>query len=386
MKTLKAAQKKLPPAEVEAQKQKEQELIAQGKELRDRLAALEPESTRLYDELTKEGLKLPNDTHPDVPVGNKGEEDAVLLRTVGEKKVTDNHTVYRDHIDLALNLNLVDFDNASLVTGAKFYYLKNELALMELALINYAMQKLYAKGFTPLIPPDLARRQVVEACGFQPRGEHSQVYHIEDTELCLAGTSEITIAGLSANKLMDLKSLPIRYAGFSHCFRKEAGSYGAKQKGLYRVHQFSKVEMFVLTTPDKSNDTLWELVDIEEEIFKSLGLHYRVLDMPASDLGAPAYRKIDIEAWMPGRNEYGEVSSASNCTDYQSRRLFARYRDAHNEPQYVHTLNATALAVPRTLIAIMETHQQPDGSIVVPETLRPFMGGIAKIEKKPAYF
>jgi len=334
-------------------------------------------------ELQVEGKKLPNLTHPEVPVG--GEEHAGIIKEIGSKKQFSFEP--KDHVSLGENLGVLDFETGSIVSGTKFYYLKREAALLELALVNYAMQKIVQRGFEPMITPDLVRTSVMEKCGFQPRGEGTQIYNVESSNLCLTGTAEI----LSESKL------PRKVAAFGRCFRTEAGAAGAAGKGLYRVHQFSKVEMFVVCTPDQSEQLHQELMDIEVEMFEELGLHFKVLDMPSEDLGAPAFRKYDIEAWMPGLSRYGEISSASNCTDYQSRRLNIRYRP--NAPagedndkkkkkkkkvptQFVHTLNATACAVPRMIVAILENNQQEDGSIVIPEVLRPFMLGMDKITPK----
>ena len=239
--------------------------------------------------------------------------------------------------------------------------------------------------------PDLVKASVLEKCGFQPRGTNTQVYSINDSPLCLTGTAEVPLGGVYMDKILNESELPIKMAAFGHCFRTEAGASGAAGKGLYRVHQFSKVEMFVLSTPEQSDAIHQELIDFETELFTDLGLHFKVLDMPSGDLGAPAYRKFDVEAWMPGLKRYGEISSASNCTDYQSRRLNIRYRPTASggaggkgqgkATEFVHTLNATACAVPRMIVAILENFQQADGSVVIPDVLRPFMGGMALIKK-----
>ena len=298
-------------------------------------------------------------------------------------------------------LDLVDFEAAAEVSGSKFYYLKNAAAMLELALVNYAMAKCAAKGFTLLTTPDLVRDTAVEKCGFQPRMANTQVYSIENSDLCLAGTAEIPLGGLYADKILEEADLPVRMAAFGHCFRTEAGAAGAATKGLYRVHQFSKVEMFVLATPEQSEAIHEELIELEKEMFDELGLHFKVLDMPSGDLGAPAYRKYDVEAWMPGLDRYGEISSASNCTDFQARRLNIRYRPGADSEaaaaakgqeggkgkkkkakvptRFVHTLNATACAVPRMIICILENFQQEDGTVDIPAALQPFMGGMAQI-------
>ena len=361
-------------------------LIAQGKAIKERLAAMEQELSALEGDMQEAGRQIPNLTHPGAPRGE--EEDSVTLHTVGEKR--EFGFAFKDHVALAEGLDLVDFATAGAVSGQKFYYLKNEATLLELALVNWTMQKLVAKGFTPMMTPDLVRENVLEKCGFQPRGETTQVYSVEGSDLCLAGTAEIPLGGYYMDQILAEKELPLKLSAFGHCFRTEAGAAGAAGKGLYRVHQFSKVEMFILCTPEQSEALHQELLDLELELFTDLGLHFKVLDMASSDLGAPAYRKFDVEAWMPGMGRYGEISSASNCTDYQARRLNIRYKPAPTGEEkkkkapnvFVHTLNATACAVPRLIVAILENNQQEDGSIVVPEVLRPFMGGLETISPK----
>eukprot|EP00168_Porphyra_purpurea_P011781 TRINITY_DN301_c0_g1_i1.p2 TRINITY_DN301_c0_g1~~TRINITY_DN301_c0_g1_i1.p2 ORF type:complete len:268 (-),score=28.89 TRINITY_DN301_c0_g1_i1:235-1038(-) len=262
-----------------------------------------------------------------------------------------------------------------------------------------------SRGFTPMTAPDLAREEVVAGCGFAPRGEASQVYRLEDSDLCLVGTAEIPLGGMYAGQVLHPMQLPMRLAAFSHCFRREVGAAGTATRGLYRVHQFSKVELFVIAPPEDSEAIHDELLNLEEEMFTALGLHFRVLDMPSGDLGNPAYRKFDIEAWMPGRGKdgaWGEISSASNCTDFQARRLGIKYRQEapgvtddkavagsttasgrdKGTLRYAHTLNATACAVPRMIVAILENNVEPNGNVVVPEVLRPFMGGMTVIQPR----
>ncbi len=357
-----------------------QEVIQHGKQIKGVLTEAEGKLLKLEEELEEEAAKIPNLTHPDVPQG--GEENATLLRTNGEQR--DFEFEPKDHLELATALDIVDFENAARVVGNKFYYLRNAGALLELALVNYAMSRAAAAGFTVMTTPDVARESVVAGCGFQPRGEASQVYRLEESDLCLAGTAEILLGGYYSGQIVEKAELPVKMAAFSHCFRREVGAAGTTTRGLYRVHQFSKVELFCLTTPEKSDEMHAELTKFEEDLFSSLGLHYRVLDMPTLDLGAPAYRKIDIEAWMPGRGTYGEISSSSNCTDYQARRLGIRYREKRGDNRFVHTLNATACAVPRMIVAILENYQRDDGSVDVPEALRPFLGGLQRIEKPAA--
>jgi seryl-tRNA synthetase len=252
--------------------------------------------------------------------------------------------------------------------------------LLELGLVRYAMDILTQRGYQPTITPDLARDEMLVGTGFIPRGPETQIYSVEDSDLSLIATAEIPLAGSMADEIVDENELPIRLAGLSHCFRTEAGSHGRASRGLYRVHQFTKVEMFAFTTPEQSEELHAEMLEIEERIFQGLGLPYRVVDICTGDLGGAAYRKFDLEAWMPGRNDYGEVTSTSNTTDYQARRLRIRYRSDGGRPQLLHTLNGTAIAISRALIALLENYQQEDGSIRLPEVLVPYVGK----EKIPA--
>lgn len=370
------------------EKTRRDELISQGKSLKEQLAGLEQKLDLLSDSLQREGQRIPNMTHPSVPLGS--EDLATVRKTVGGQRQFSFPV--KDHVELGLALDLFDFEAAAEVSGNKFYYLKNEGVLLEMALINWTLAELLKRGFVLLSTPDLARSTVVEKCGFQPRGQNTQVYSIEGTDLCLAGTSEILVGGLYMDNMLPEASLPLRLVGFSHCFRTEAGAAGSATRGLYRVHQFSKVEMFSICRPEESDAIHEELITIEEDLYTSLGLHFKTLDMASEDLGAPAYRKYDVEAWMPGLGRYGEVSSASNCTDYQARRLNIRYRPEASlrdgpktkppSPKFTHTLNATACAVPRMIIAILENNQQEDGSIIIPKVLQPFMGGLQVIPPK----
>jgi seryl-tRNA synthetase len=281
-------------------------------------------------------------------------------------------------VALAEKHNLLDLEGGSRVAGHGFYFLKNEAVLLELALMQYACEKLVREGFTLHSTPDLARDEVLEGTGYNPRGPETQIYSIQGTDLSLVATAEITLGGILKDQILDGSKLPILVAGISHCFRTEAGAHGRATRGIYRVHQFTKVEMFAFTRADQSEQVHQQIVRIEEELFQGLGIPYHVLDICAGDLGGPAYRKYDLEAWMPGRGtagEYGEVTSASNCTDYQSRRLGIRYRLPDSKgTHFAHTLNGTAIACTRALIAILENYQQADGSIVVPEVLRKWVG------------
>jgi seryl-tRNA synthetase len=365
---------------------KKQELIAEGKRLREQKSGMEAEVKKVEAELHAALLTIPNMTHPDAPVGGTPADNKVLRR-VGEPRTFD--FVPKDHVALAEALDLVDFEAGASVTGQKFYFLKNEAVLLELALIQFAMQKLVARGYVPVITPDLARVEVLEGIGFMPRDpnpETRQVYTVADSDLCLIATAEITLGGMLKDKILDEAKLPQRYVGLSHCFRTEAGAPGRDTKGLYRVHQFTKVEMFGFCTPEQSEALHLEILAVEEEIFRELGLPYHLLDTCTGDLGGPAYRKYDLEAWMPCRGEidpatkrpkgeYGEVTSTSNCTDFQARRLGIRYKGpGFKGTRFVHTLNGTAVAVTRALVAILENYQQADGSVTIPEVLRPWVG------------
>ncbi|KAB2628875.1 serine--tRNA ligase [Pyrus ussuriensis x Pyrus communis] len=361
-----------------------QKLIDEGKNLKEGLLSLEEDLLKLTDELQQEAQCIPNMTHPDVPIGG---EDFFNLKKYGSPR--EFSFPVKDHLQLGKELDLFDFDAASEVSGSKFYYLKNEAVLLEMALINWTLLEVMKRGFTPLTTPEIVRSSVVEKCGFQPRGANTQVYSIEDSDQCLIGTAEIPVGGIHMDSILAASLLPLKYVAVSHCFRTEAGAAGTASRGLYRVHQFSKLEMFILCRPEDSDLYHEELIRIEEDLFSSLGLHYKTLDMASGDLGAPAYRKFDIEAWMPGLARYGEISSASNCTDYQSRRLGIRFRSTEPAltnpkkgksslapPEFVHTLNATACAVPRMIVCILENNQQEDGSVIIPEPLRPFMGRV----------
>lgn len=349
-------------------------LVAKGKKLKESLAEKEKELEKIAAKRQVLLLQIPNLTHPDAPIG-KSDEDNKVVRQVGEPRKLKKPL---DHVALAAKLDLIDFERGAKVTGAKFYYLKGKLVLLEQALIRFSLEHLMREGFMPLSTPDLAKDEILVGTGFQPRGPEAQVYSIEQSDLSLIGTAEITLGGYHQGEILKPEDLPIKYAGVSHCFRTEAGAYGRESYGLYRVHQFSKVEMFVFCQPEQSEAMLLELLRHEESLFQKLEIPYRIVDICTGDLGGPAYRKYDLEAWMWGRNEgrggWGEVTSASNCTDFQARRLNIRTKDETGGNQFVHTLNGTAIAVSRALIAILENHQQPDGTIKVPEVLVPYCG------------
>jgi seryl-tRNA synthetase len=350
-------------------------LIEKGRELREQKDA----ATREHDEIDKAILDLqaaiPNLTHPDVPVGD---EDGYKELSFGKSPKREFDFTPLDHVELGEKHDLFDFEAGARVSGAGFYYLKNAAVRLDLALQQFAISYLGDRGFTPVTTPDLALTHILQGIGFTPRGPETQIYSVENSELNLVGTAEITLGGMLAGQTVNAEQLPLRFCGLSHCFRTEAGAAGRATKGLYRVHQFTKVEMFAFTLPDESDKTHDEMRELECEIFDALEVPYRVIDTATGDLGGPAYRKFDLEAWMPGRGDggaWGEVTSTSNCTDYQSRRLNVRFKRAGQKgTEFVHTLNGTAVATGRAMIAVLENHQNSDGSISVPKALQPWMG------------
>lgn len=359
---------------------KRQELIQAGKKIKEDIAEVEKELSQIEIDLDTAARQIPNMIHPDAPIGKLDTEN-LEIKKVGTPRKFDFEP--KDHVQLAEELDLLDFDRGTKVSGPKFYYLKNEAVFLEQALIQYALNILRKHGFEIFITPDIAREEILKGIGFNPRGNESNVYSIEGEGTCLVATAEITLGGYHSGEILDKAKLPLMYGGLSHCFRREAGAAGQFSKGLYRVHQFDKVEMFVYSTPEQSDMLHHKLREIEEEIFTGLGLPFHVVDTCSGDLGAPAYRKWDLEAWMPGRNggEYGEVTSTSNCTDYQARRLNIKYKDDDGKNKYVHTLNGTAIAVGRAMLAILENYQNEDGSVTIPPALVPLCG-FDKIEPK----
>lgn len=361
-------------------KEERQPLVDEAKSLKEDEASKKEELAVVEGDFNNIFAQIPNLTHPDVPEG-KTEEENRELRKWG--KIPKFKFPPKDHVDLGEAKGLLDFQSAARVTGSKFYYLKGDMVLLELALVRFALDTVLQEGFEIFTTPDLARIEILEGIGFNPRGEETQVYSIQnptggDPEMCLIGTAEITLGGLLSDSILEVEKLPLLLAGVSHCFRTEAGSHGKASKGLYRVHQFTKVEMFAFTLPEESQKMHDRFVAIEEKIYQALEIPYRVVDVCAGDLGGPAYRKFDIEAWMPGRGEkgeWGEVTSTSNCTDYQARRLKIRFkRDKKGPTEFVHMLNGTAIAISRTLIALLENFQQKDGTIQIPKALQPYMG------------
>lgn len=349
--------------------QKMREVGEKVKELESSLGEIDGK----YRELL---MRVPNMTHEATPIG--GEDDFIVLHT--NKEPEQFAFEPKDHETLMTNLDLIDFERGAKVAGSKFYFAKNDLVRLNQALLNYGMDVVTKHGYTLMETPDLAKQDILEGIGFNPRGEETQVYSVNGTDLCLIGTAEITMGGYHANEILDLSNGPKKYVALSHCFRTEAGAYGRTSKGMYRVHQFTKLEMFVYCKPEESEKYHEELLNIEKEIADGLEIPYRVIDIASGDLGGPAYRKFDVEAWMTMKGEngrqgdYGEITSTSNCTDYQARRLNIRYRKEDGSTEMVHTLNGTAVVLSRFPIALFENHQQEDGTIRVPQALRQYMG------------
>lgn len=345
----------------------------EGKALREQKAAADQQLAEIMEELDAIHSAIPNMTHPDAPIGVDDKDNLELMR--GATPIREFDFQPLDHVELAQKLDLIDFEAGARVAGAGFYFLKNEAVLLDMALQMYAMSILVKEGFTPMSTPDLAKQSILRGTGFNPRGNETQIYSIADTDLSLIATAEIPLGGMLAGEIVDSELLPLKFCGTSHCFRTEAGAAGKASRGLYRVHQFSKVEMFAFTLPEQSEEMLFHLRDMEMRIFDGLKIPYRVVDTSTGDLGGPAYRKFDLEAWMPGRGDFGEVTSTSNCTDYQARRLNARFKvKGEKGTKFLHTLNGTAIAISRGILSVMENYQQADGSIVVPDVLQPYMG------------
>ncbi len=343
------------------------EAIAAMRALGDTIKERERELDAVESRLRAMLLEIPNLVLEDVPAG--GEDDAVELRRVGEPPAFDFEP--RDHLDLGLALDLIDTERAAKASGSRFAYLKGDLVLLQFALVRLGLDVVAGKGFRPVIPPVLVREEAMYGTGFLPTDEQ-QIYRTTDGD-CLVGTSEVPLAAMHMEEFLETERLPLRYAGYSTCFRREAGAAGRDTRGILRLHQFDKVEMFSFCLPEQSAAEHELILSAEEEILQLLGVPYRVVNIAAGDLGASAAKKYDCEAWLPGQGRYREVTSCSNCTDYQARRLNCRFR-TDKGPRFVHTLNGTCIAIGRTLIAIMENHQQADGTIAVPEALRPYVG------------
>lgn len=351
-------------------------LKEQGRALREQKDVAQSEHDRLDAEVALLQAHIPNLTHPAAPIGD--DDTANTQVSLGRTPIPVFEFKPKDHVELGKSLDLIDFEAGARVAGAGFYFLRNEAVLLDLALQQFAVQQLVQRGFTPITTPDVAHTQILHGIGFMPRGPETQIYSIENTDLNLVATAEITLGGMLADQVLEAEQLPMKLVGISHCFRTEAGAAGRASKGLYRVHQFTKIEMFAFTLPDQSDAMHEELRQVECDLFDALEVPYRVVDTATGDLGGPAYRKYDLEAWMPGRGdggEWGEVTSTSNCTDYQARRLNIRYKSKGEKGTHlVHTLNGTAFAISRALIAVIENHQQSDGSVRIPKVLQPWVG------------
>jgi seryl-tRNA synthetase len=366
---LRGEQKTLGKQVGKAQGDERAALLAKGKELAAEVKAAEAEQSEADAALVDAQKRIQNIVEPGVPEG--GEDDYVVLKHVGTPREFD--FTPRDHVELMESLGALDMERGAKVSGSRFYFLTGIGAQLQIGLLSMAVQQAVAAGFTPMITPSLVRPEIMEGTGFL--GAHaSEVYRLRDDDLFLVGTSEVPLAGYHSDEILDLSGGPKRYAGWSSCYRREAGSYGKDTRGIIRVHQFDKVEMFSYCPPELAAQEHQRLLAWEEEMLAKVELPYRVIDTASGDLGASAARKYDCEAWVPTQQTYREVTSTSNCTTFQARRLNIRYRDADGKPQTVATLNGT-LATTRWIVAIMENHQQADGSVRVPEALRPYVGG-----------
>ncbi|MGB9778216.1 MAG: serine--tRNA ligase [Candidatus Bathyarchaeales archaeon] len=356
------------------------EEIAKGKAMDAEITMLEKQVSKCEEKVRYYLMRIPNLLHDSVPFG-KDENDNVPIRTWGE--IPKFSFPVKDHIDLGLSLDIMDVERAGKIAGARFFYLKNDGVLLDMALMNFALQEMVKKGYKPIEPPFLMRRKPYE--GVVALSDFEDVlYKIEDEDLYLIATSEHPMAAMFMDEVLLADELPLKFVGVSTNFRKEAGAHGKDTRGIFRTHQFNKIEQFVFCKPEDSWKIHEELVQNAEELVQKLGLPYRVVNCCTGDIGTVAAKKYDIEAWMPAQNAYREIISCSNCTDYQARRLNIKYREKEGEPPkgFVHTLNSTAIATGRTIVAILENYQQEDGSVIVPEVLRKYMGGIAKIEPK----
>ena len=355
-----------------------EEQIKTGAEIKAELEQKENEMNSLTDELNGLLLKIPNPTKPDVKVG-KDESENEVIKTVGEPVKLD--FAVKDHLELGESLGIIDVKTAAKISGARFYYLKNEGALLEFALKQFAFEILMKKGFAPVIPPVLVKKEIMTDLGYTQMGEEENIFSLDKDDLYLVGTSEQSIVPMFKDEVLRKEDLPKRFAGFSTCFRREAGSYGKDTKGIIRVHQFDKVEMVSFVEEGKDDEEHEFMLGVEEELFGALGIAYQVVRICSGDLGFNAARKYDIEAWFPSQEKYREVTSTSTVTDFQSRRLNMKYQDG-DEKKYLNVLNGTAFSMARPIVAILENYQQEDGSVLVPDVLQKYMGGIAKIEKK----
>ncbi|HRN85776.1 MAG TPA: serine--tRNA ligase [Candidatus Dojkabacteria bacterium] len=345
-------------------------LREEGKKIKDAIKSVEDDLVELEREWNQLINNIPNIHRPEVPIG-KNEDDNVKLRKVGKIPNFDFET--KDHIELGKIHDMLDFEAGAKVSGSQFYFLKNDAVRLELALLQFGINFLEQKGFTLVMTPDMAKSRFYLGTGYAPKGDEAQIYEIDGEDLGLIATAEVTMAGLHADEILKAEDLPLKYAAVSHCFRKEAGAYGKYSKGLYRVHQFTKLEMFIYSLPEHSEAMHQEILRVEEELTQALEIPYRVLEMCSGDLGAIASRKYDLEAWMAGRGDYGEITSTSNTDDFQARNLNIRVKTEKGN-EYVHMLNGTALVTSRIPIVIMENFQQKDGSIRIPKALVPYFG------------
>jgi seryl-tRNA synthetase len=361
-------------------------LIEEMSKVKEELKKLEPEIEKTEQQIDEIALLVPNPTLDSVPEG-EGDEGNKVIKTHGKKPTFD--FTPKDHIELGKHLNIIDIERAVRASGTRFYYLKNEAVLLEFALVQHIMHKLVSKGFSPIIPPVLVKEEAMLATGFFP-ADRNEIYHVnpksesnpDGDDLFLVGTAEVPLNMIHYTEILEEEKLPLRYCGFSSCFRREAGSYGKDTAGIFRVHQFDKLEMFSFCHPDKSEEEHEFLRGIEEEIMQELDFHYQVVNICGGDLGAPAAKKYDIEVWIPTQNKFRELTSCSNCTDFQARRSHIRYKNKKGQNLYIHTLNGTAMAMARTLVAILENYQNKDGSVTIPEILQPYLGGQTRVRLK----
>ena len=352
------------------------EQIAEGKKIKEELAVFEKDYRELDEKLTAALKGIPNILQPDVPIGEEGEDD--LVKTWGEE-LFESRKNAEDHLDFANKKGWVDFERGSKVAGTKFYFLKGDLALLENAIYQFALNKLISKGFNFMTVPHMVNGEVATGTGFAPRSsDQSDEYFIENEDLSLIATAEMSLTGYHAGEILNEKDLPIFYAGYSPCYRKEAGTYGKHTRGLFRVHQFNKLEMYAYTLPEQSVEVHEKILAVEEEIYQELGIPYRVINIASGDLGAPASKKYDIEYWSPVDGSYREITSCSNCTDYQARNLNIRVRRENGDLQVVHTLNGTAVSLARCLVAAIENFQDGE-DLVLPKVLQPYMNGRERI-------
>lgn len=345
------------------------ELVEKGRSLKEKLVELESELHDIDADFQAQMDAVPNVTLEDVPLG--GEEDSVEIKAWGDKRQSAE-----DHLNFATRRGWLDFERGAKVAGTKFYYIKGDLMLLENAIYQYALNLLVSKGFTPMTVPHMVSGRVARGSGFTPKShKESNEYFIDGEDTMLIGTAEAPLTGFHADEIIDEKDLPLLYIGYSPCYRKEAGAAGKFSHGLFRVHQFNKLEMYIFCTPEQSRDMHEKILSIEEEIWQNLGVPYHVINIAAGDLGAPAAKKYDIEYWSPVDGKYRELTSCSNCTDFQARNLNIRVRRNDGSLQVLHTLNGTAVSLARSLVAIIENYQTDDGKLRVPEVLRPYMGG-----------